>query len=288
MPHLSGYLQLGLMIFAVTFGIAYLFSTPQQGLSRAFGLAFFAVLTSIDNQQTYDFASFASSTAMIVLGLSLLLVTSYIPFRPQPEKAFLRLLRRFFRHAEFLMSRMALDREPRKGSAGRWKMMLSQNDIMELPPKLAAWGGQIDHRLFPGNTPEKVQTLVNSLHVLALQVKDLLNARENPQSTLLARELIDDVRAWRMAIEELFQRWSDNPATEPEVDLQERLALEMKAMETRIDQTLTLAEQGELVPEDYKNFYRLMGSYRGLSESVVAHAKLAKGLDWAQWQEERF
>jgi uncharacterized membrane protein YccC len=65
MPHLSGYLQLGLMIFAVTFGIAYLFSTPQQGLSRAFGLAFFAVLTSIDNQQTYDFANFASSTAMI-------------------------------------------------------------------------------------------------------------------------------------------------------------------------------------------------------------------------------
>jgi uncharacterized membrane protein YccC len=46
MPHLSGYLQLGLMIFVVTFGIAYLFSTPQQGLSRAFGLAFFNFLAS--------------------------------------------------------------------------------------------------------------------------------------------------------------------------------------------------------------------------------------------------
>jgi uncharacterized membrane protein YccC len=94
MPHLSGYLQLGLMILAVTFGIAYLFYTPQQGLSRAFGLAFFAILTSIANQQTYNFAIFANSTAMIVLGLSLLLVTSYIPFQPHPEKAFLRLRRR--------------------------------------------------------------------------------------------------------------------------------------------------------------------------------------------------
>jgi hypothetical protein len=91
-----------------------------------------------------------------------------------------------------------------------------------------------------------------------------------------------------VAIEALFQRWSDNPATEPDVDLQERLALEMKAMETRIDQTFTLAEQGELGPQDYVNFYRLVGSYRGLSEAVVAHAKLAGNFSWAQWEEERF
>ena len=288
MPHLSGYLQLGLMIFAVTFGIAYLFHTPQQGLSRAFGLAFFAVLTSIANQQTYDFANFASSTSMIVLGLLLLLVTSYIPFLPQPEKAFLRLLRRFFRHAEFSMSHMALDRESRTSLTGRCKMMLYQNDLMELPQKLATWGGQIDHRIFPGNPPEQVQTMVNSLHVLALRIKDLLNARENPQSTLLVRELIDDVRSWRMAIEALFQRWSDNPATEPDVDLQERLALELNAMETRIDQTLTLADQGELGPQDFENFYRLIGSYRGLSESVVAHVKLAKSFGREEWKEARF
>jgi hypothetical protein len=272
MPHLSGYLQLGLMIFAVTFGIAYLFHTPQQGLSRAFGLAFFAVLTSIANQQTYNFANFASSTAMIGLALALLLVTSYIPFRPQSEKAFRRLLRRFFRQAEFLMSRMALDREPPKGWAVRWKMMHYQTDIMELPQKLAAWGGQIDHRLFPGSTPEQVQTLVNSLHALALRIKGLLNARDIPQSTLLVRELINDVRAWRMAID----------------DLQERLTIGVKGLETRIDRALTLAEQGEIGPEDYKNFYRLMGSYRGLSEAVVAHAKVAGGIDWVQWREERF
>jgi uncharacterized membrane protein YccC len=288
MPHLSGYLQLGLMIFAITFCITYLFHTPQQGLYRAFGLVLFVVLTGITNQQTYNFAHFANTTAMIVLVLSLLLVTSYIPFRPQPEKAFLRLLRRFFRHAEFLMSVMALDRKPQTGWAGRRKMMLYQNDILELPQKLAAWGGQIDHRLFPGNTPEQIQTLVNSLQALSLRIKDLLNTREKPQSTLLVRQLIDDVRTWRMAIEALFKRWSDNPATELNVDIQERLALTLTAMETRIDQTLTLAEQGELRPEDYENFYRLMGSYRGLSESVVAHAKLAEGIDWAQWKEERF
>jgi hypothetical protein len=151
-------------------------------------------------RQTYNFANFANSTAMIVLGLSLLLVTSYIPFRPQPEKAFLRLLRRFFWHGEFLMSLVALDRKPHTGWKGRQKMMLYQNDILELPQKLAVWGGQIDHRLFPGNTPEKVQTLVNSLQTLALRIKDLLDARKDPQLPLLVRELIDDVRPWHVAI----------------------------------------------------------------------------------------
>ena len=239
-------------------------------------------------QQTYNFAHFANSTAMIVLGLSLLLVTSYIPFRPHPEKAFLRLVRRFFRHAEFLISRMALDRKPQIGWKDRRKMMFYQKDILELPQKLAAWGKQIDQRLFPGNTPEQIQTLVNSLHALGLRLKDLLSARENPQSTLLARELIEDVRAWRIAIETLFQRWSDNPVTEPDADLQEQLALKLNVMEARIDQTLTLAEQEALRPEDYGNFYQLIGSYRGLSESAVAHAQLAKGLNWAHWKEERF
>ncbi len=33
-------------------------------------------------------------------------------------------------------------------------------------------------------------------------------------------------------------------------------------METKIDRTLSLAEQGELSEEDYQNFYRLIGSFR--------------------------
>ena len=91
-----------------------------------------------------------------------------------------------------------------------------------------------------------------------------------------------------MAIEALFQCWSDNAAIEPDVDLQERLAAKLTVMEASINRTLTLAQQGELDPEDYENFYRLIGSYRGLSESVVAHAKVAGGINWAQWKEARF
>jgi uncharacterized membrane protein YccC len=288
MPHLSGFTQLGLMIFSAIFVIYYLFWQPRQGLAKMIGAAMFLNVIGVQNQQTYSFAGFANSVVMIALAIGIAIAIWYVPPSPRPEKVFLRLLARFYRHSEHLISRMALDWEQRKGWAGRWKIMLYQNDLLELPQKLSVLGGQIDQRLFPANTPEQVQTMVNSLHALAYRLKDLMNARENPQSTLLVRELIDDVKAWRLVIEELFQNWFDDPASEPKGDLQDRLTARLKEMETRINRTLSLGEQGELSEKDYKNFYRLIGSFRGLSESLVEHAKLAESIDWVQWKEARF
>jgi hypothetical protein len=288
MPHLSGYAELGVLIFAATFAIYYLFSEPRQILAKMGGIVTFIVLISVQNQQTYSFAKYANSAAMFMLGIALVVATAYIPTSPRPEKKFLRLLRRFFRHAEFLMSRMALDWKKKGDWAVRWKMMLYQNDLLELPQKFAIFGGQIDHRLFPGTTSEQVQTLVNSLRAFALRLKDLIDAREYPQASLLVRELIDDVRVWRTAIEELLSSWSNDLAAQPGGDLQNRLAASLTKMETRISSTLSLAEAGELGEEDYVNFYRLLGSYRGLSEALVGYAQIAEGVNWTQLEEERF
>jgi ElaB/YqjD/DUF883 family membrane-anchored ribosome-binding protein len=183
---------------------------------------------------------------------------------------------------------MALDWKHKAGLVESWKLMFYQTDLLELPQKLRALGGQIDHRLFPGATPEQVQMLVNSLQALALRLKDLADMRKHPQATSLVQELLDDVRAWRMAIQELFQKWSDDPASEPADYLQNRLSAKLNEMENRIDWTLGQADQRELSEADYQNFYRLVGSYRGLSESIVEHAKIAGGLNWQEWKEERF
>jgi uncharacterized membrane protein YccC len=86
MPLLSGFIQLGAMIFPATFAIAYLFSKPQQTILRAFGLAFFATLTSISNQQSYSFSSYANSSLMIILAIFMLLITQNLLFKPQLAK----------------------------------------------------------------------------------------------------------------------------------------------------------------------------------------------------------
>ena len=288
MPHLSGYAELGVLIFAATFAIYYLFWEPRQTLAKMGGIVTFVVLIFVQNQQTYSFAKYANSAAMFMLGIALVVATAYIPTSPRPEKKFLRLLRRFFRHAEFLMSRITLDLKQRGDWAVRWKMMLYQNDLLELPQKLAMFGGQIDHRLSPGTTSEQVQTLVNSLRALALRLKDLVDAGGQPQAEPLVWELLEDVRGWRQATEVVFRGWAGKLEVESAGTFQKLLEEKLITMEKRINETFNRIEPDKLKDEDYVNFYRLLGTYRGLSEALVGYAQLAEGVNWAQWQEARF
>jgi uncharacterized membrane protein YccC len=288
MPHLAGYTELGIMIFIAIFAIYYLFWQPRQGLVKSIGAAMLLNVISVQNQQTYSFAGFANSVVMIALACGIAIAIWYLPPSPRPEKVFLRLVARFFRQSELLLSRMDLDWEKKAGIVERLRLKLYQNDILGLGQKLSVAGGQIDQQLFPANTSEQVQRLVNSLGALALRLKDLVDAREYQQARLLMQKLLDDVKAWRIAIEALFKNWSADPTYEPDSDLQNQLAAKLKGMEIRINQTLSQAEKGELREEDYKNFYHLIGSFRGLSESVVEHAKLSAGINWGEWKEARF
>ena len=77
-------------------------------------------------------------------------------------------------------------------------------------------------------------------------------------------------------------------AVEPGDQVQERLTARLAKFETRLDETIRLAGEDDLRDEDYENAYRLLGGFRGLSEAMIAYARLADGVNWAQWQEERF
>jgi uncharacterized membrane protein YccC len=288
MPHLSGYAELAVLIFSFTFAIYYLFAQPQQGMARLGAMLPFIAFTSLQNQQTYSFADYANSTAMILLVITILIATEYLFTSPRPEKVFLRLLTRFFRHSEFCMSRLASDWGKKQRLAELWKTAYYHNDLLEIPEKLAKCGKQIDYRIFPNNTPEQVQALVTSLQALAYRIKALVDAREYQQAEPLLRLLHDDLRAWRIKLENRFHRWAENPTEMPEGDLQVRLAGSLASMEECVKETHDLAGQEDLNEEDYKNFYRLLGSFRSLTESVVWHVRIAEQFDFGQWREARF
>jgi hypothetical protein len=173
MPHLSRFSELGLMIFAISFAIGYLLSKPSQGDAKMGLLIQFVISISVQNEQTYSFASYANSLAMTGLVVALLLATAYIPFSPRPEKVFLRLYRRFFRHAEFLLSGLGPAEQRLRGNTGRWQVIFYRNSLLELPSKLARYAQSIDYRAFPANTPERVQALVSSLYDLAFRYREL-------------------------------------------------------------------------------------------------------------------
>jgi uncharacterized membrane protein YccC len=290
MPQLSGYAELGLMIFSVTFGYYYLFWRPQQALIKIAGVATFLIHTSIQNEQTYSFAAYANSVAMIILACTLAIAASYILGSPRPEKAFLRLLARFFRHSEFLMSRLALDRDEQKGLAIRWQMALYRNDLLEIPAKLTILGQRIDYRLLSGQTSEQVQTLVTSLQALAYRIKELVEVRELPQADLLVEAVLDDLRAWRLTAQKQLRLWADDPALAASqgAEMRDRLVARISRLEAQIGETLCNVEEGQLNGGQFENFYLILGAFKGLSESGIEYSKIAQGVDWTQFQEARF
>ncbi len=121
-------------------------------------------------------------------------------------------------------------------------------------------------------------------------MKVLVDAGGYPQADVLVRELRDDVRAWRVLVQEKFGLWADDPETavEPAVEARERVTARLDRLEARMEEVFGRVGKGELSREDYENFYRLLGSYRGLSESGIDYLRVAENINWARWQEARF
>ena len=288
MPQLSSFIGLGLLIFGVTFAICYLFSAPRQVLGRILGLAMFVTLAAISNEQTYSFLKVANTALMFALLFLILAITAHVPFSLRPERVFLRLLGRFFRSCEYLMSTMRWDLEREVTRLDRWRDAFHAREVSTLPRKLGAWAPHLDIKALPGTTPQQVQAVVTSLQGLTYRIQELLEERGNPQAQFLVQELQADIRAWRLRVQEILQRLSEDPAAGERETFRTRLAEIMGHLEERIKETLDKAQEGQLSDQDGGNFYRLLGAYRGVSEALVNYAGSADTIDWGQWEEARF
>jgi hypothetical protein len=227
---------------------------------------------------------------MMQLACTLAIATSFVLASPRPEKAFLRLVARFFRHSEFLMSRLALDRDEHRGLANRWQMVFYRNDLLEIPAKIAVMGQRFDYKLLSGQTPEQVQTLVNGLQAIAYWIKELVEVRELPQADLLVAAALEDLRAWRLTAQEQLRLWADDPALAASQGdaIRNRLAASMSNLEEKIGKTFRGLKEGELNQGEIENFYQILGAFRGLSESGIDYTRAAEAIDWKQLREARF
>jgi uncharacterized membrane protein YccC len=290
MPHLSGFTQLGLMIFGATFAIYYLFWQPRQGLAKSIGAAMFLNVIAVQNQQTYSFVGFANTIVMIALACGIAIAVWYVPPSPRPEKVFLRLLARFFRHSEFLLSRLALDRDEHSNLTTKWRMALYRNDLLDIPNKLAVLGQRLDYRLLSGQSPEQVQTMIAGLQAIVYRIKELIDAREMPQADPLVTSMLIELREWRQTAQQQLRLWADDPAvaTSRAAAMRDRLTVRTTILEEKMGEAARDLEQGALNPGEIENFYRILGAFRGLSESGIVYSKAAEEIDWKAWKEERF
>lgn len=288
MPQLSGFAGLSLLIFAAVFMICFLFYQPQQAVGKSAGLAIFVVLASIDNAQQYSFLKVANVALVLPLVIMVLAVTTYFPVSFRSEDVFLRLLRRFFRSAAFLIESIRWRPGHVPSRLERLKLAIHAHNVATLPGKLAVWGRALPPAALNDTPPTRVQALVTRAQALAHRMQDLLEARDHPQAELLVRELRDDMSAWRLGVQTRFLGIAEAPEAAEPASFREKLDAVLGRLETRVEQTLDSTRETEVSDADGDNMYRLLGAHRGVSEALVAYARQSGEIDWPRMREARF
>ena len=288
LPRLSGFTELAVVIFGVTFAIAYLFHQPRQIIGRTLGLMMFATLTGISNEQTYSVLQPLDIALALALVLTLLSFVAHIPHSPRPEQAFRRLLRRFFRSCDFLVS--TLDQDPDRPATWleRWRRAYHEREVATLPKKIAMWQRALAAEYLAGAPADRLTLLSDQIQALAYRMQDTLQARSVAGWDALEHELRAKIHAWRAGLQQVFGNLALHPDAEGHADLRARLDTKLERMEAQIEAIMNRADNADISPREAEATYRLLGAHRGLSEAIVAFARQAPAIDWSRLSEARF
>ena len=281
MPHLSSFAGLGAMMFLGTFFLCLRFSSPSQALGRTLGLAMFLQIISVSNQQSYSFLGVTTTALLWTLFFLLYNIVSQIPFSLRPEKTIVRLMKRYFASASYLM---AFDAKSHNDSLNVFGKSFHQHEVSTLPEKLHTWADKAQPEVLGADSVQQLATLLSRLHALSFRIYDLQEARELTQSAQIGGYFRDDMLAWRDRVVNIMQDLSRDPArgTLPDRSLLDKRLLRLE------QQIQTCLDRVDLEPHEQDNFYRLLGAYRGVSHALLDCMQEAAKIDWQTWEEERF
>ncbi len=289
MPHLSGYGQLGLLIFLWSFAVCYHYSKPQQAGAKASMLANSISTMSIANEQTYSFASFANSLYMSCLLGALLVAVFYLPPSPRPEKIFLRHCRRFFQHSRELIR---LYREAGTGKPSFLSGMRArylEADILSLPGNLIATAKKIDADDFPGCSSEALEDLGSSLYDLAFRVRDLRGTGSNERQGSNEERLSAEVKRWQTKWDSTLLQWDGQESSwTAGEDIRSDVLQELDQLESLISNELGTAASESDCKDTRRRLFGILASYRGLAEAEAGFGRAAENLSWSELREPRF
>ncbi len=288
MPHLASFASLALVIFAAVFFISYLFYRPTQLAYKFAALSLLVLVMGVTNEQSYNFLNIANLGLVFPLVFAVLAVATHFPISLRPEHVFLRLLGRFFRACAYLASTPQWDPAVPPTRWERFMRALRLGDLARIPGKLVTWRSALPAAALGQSTTVRVPRLVDNMQALAYRMQDLIEARAAPQSPALVRELLPDVRAWRVALQNIFCHLAQHPEAADFADFRARLDAMLERLERRIKKAISDADHAEVSRPETENSIRLLGALRGVSEEVVNFAREAGGIDWARLREARF
>jgi uncharacterized membrane protein YccC len=288
MPTLDSGFGLLALIFVYTFVFGYL--GGRSPILKIGPLAMFVMMVDINNQQAYSFIALVTAGLIMMLGISIVVLVHRLLSPMHPEKILLHSIRRFLTGSARIIANFRL-RSPRQQRRDRKRRKrLFETAILPVSAQLLTIAKALDYRLFPDNTPAKVQHLVDSLQSVRLRLQTLeasytSAACESPELLRYVNALNE---TWRKRMQKLFEKWArleQADALLAKWRLQPSLSQEL---EQRLDSLQQDKELDEFDEQALRNVYAVIGSTRSLLAALQELGDSMQQINWNQWAVARF
>ncbi len=288
MPWLDSGSGLLALIFVYTFVFGYL---GGRSPLLKFGPIFMLVeSTGISNQQSYSFTDMVNSGMMWFLALGIIGVVHRLLSPIRPEKILLNIIRRFFHGCARITGGFALYLPGDQVKGRKLRKRYFESMVVPVPRQVQAEEKKLDYKRFPDNNAEKVKFLQDTLQsiVFRLEALELAHDRVARNSPDLIESLSPLGNQLRERLELVFESWSRFELTDALEVERSNLQKISRELEQRLDARGKMGERH--IPDDrvFQDFYALLGSVRGLIETLVEAQDAMRQINWDQWAAARF
>jgi hypothetical protein len=288
MPHLSTGFSLLSLIFVYSFFFGFL--GGRSPALKSGPIIMFAVMTGISNQQSYSFQGPVDGALMVLLS-GVIMTVVYVLISPmRPEQALLDSLRRFFRGCARVTGGIDPVGPANRLHGRRFRKRCYESMVLPAPGKIQAAQRHLDYKLYPDNPPEIVQRLLDSMQSIIHRLQSLeiahdriaRHSSESPEAFVLAgRRALGTLQC-------VFESWT---SVEPGNALeQQRESLQglSREMQRQFDTLEIGRDQDRISDQMLADLYTMLGSIRGLIESMAKTQSVITQINWQQWATPRF
>jgi uncharacterized membrane protein YccC len=287
MPLLDSGFAILTLIFLYTFCFGFLgFRSPVLKLGP---LMMFVNMANVTNDQVYSFILLVTGGLVMLLGVSIVVMVHHLLSPMHAEKVLLRTLQGFFQGCARIAIAYKVPATRQLTAARNHRKRLFENRILPLPAQLQGIMKSLDYQKFPANSEDRVQDLVQNLYslrnrLLTVEASYDTAASESPQ---LLQAILPLQGHWRQRVYDVFSQWARLEPADTLIEEWRRQPELSRDMQQHLE-TLQHGPETATEARATQNLYALLGSLKGLLESMEKMQGSLNAINWAQWSTPRF
>lgn len=288
MPALDNGFELLTLIFVFTFVFGFI--GGRSPALKLFTIVFFVDMTGISNDQVYAFMAFAIPAVMFVLAFFIIAVVDMLWPSSRPEQVVLSNIRRFFKGCGRIVGAFALSGI--KGSEKCRKARKWYFESMLLPAQRSLQAAQkaLNYKRLPDNSSEKMKGLLSTLQQLIFRLQSLELAFDRVSDIYpdLPEEINPLKKDLRQSVARIFKSLVRFQQADTLPDQRAALQKIAEYLEAQLD-----AHEKDVASPLSDNhvseaLYALLGSVRGLLQTMVTTSEAVSQINWDRWAVSRF